>query len=97
MEVGREGQGHRDIRPLEQPLAVGQEAIDQAPEARRGGIESGADGIGSDLLQFDGDNGGEQGMQQILTFRLAEISVLLMGLNHASHAYSEPARRQSRL
>jgi hypothetical protein len=36
-------------------------------------------------------------MQQILTFRLAEISVLLMGLNHASHAYSEPARRQSRL
>jgi hypothetical protein len=36
-------------------------------------------------------------MQQILAFRLAEISVLLMGLNHASHAYSEPARRQSRL
>ena len=57
-----EGQGYRDVRPLEQPLTVGQEAIDQPPEARRGGVKGGADGIGSDLLQLAGDNGGEQGV-----------------------------------
>jgi hypothetical protein len=31
------------------------------PEARRGGVESGADGIGGDLLQLTGYNGGEPG------------------------------------
>ena len=57
-----EGQGHRDIGPLEQPLAVGQEAIDQPRKARRGGVEGGADGVSGDLLQLTGDNGGEQGV-----------------------------------
>ena len=33
------------------------------PEPRRGGVEGGADGIGGDLLQLAGYNGGEQGMQ----------------------------------
>ncbi|MCX5956235.1 MAG: hypothetical protein NTW51_07450 [Cyanobacteria bacterium] len=30
------------------------------PEARRGGVEGGVDGIGGDLFQFAGYNGGEQ-------------------------------------
>jgi hypothetical protein len=67
VEVGREGQGdlgkpvaagtllerqgYRDIGPLEQSLAVGQEAIDQPPEPRRGGVKGGADGVGGHLLQ----------------------------------------------
>lgn len=55
-----EGQGDRDIGPLQQPLAVGQEAIDQPCKARRGGVEGGADGIGGDLLQLTGYNGGKQ-------------------------------------
>ena len=43
VEIGREGQGHRDIGPLAQPLAVGQKAIDQPPKARRGGQQVWAD------------------------------------------------------
>ena len=54
-----EGQGHRHVRPLEQLLALGQEAIDQPGKARRGGVKGGADGIGGHLLQLAGNNGGE--------------------------------------
>jgi hypothetical protein len=57
-----ERQRHRDIGPLKQALAIRQKAIDQALEPRRGGVEGGADGIASHLLQLTGDNGGEQGM-----------------------------------
>jgi hypothetical protein len=37
-----EGQRYRDIGPLQQPLALGQEAIDQPAEARCGGVKGGA-------------------------------------------------------
>jgi hypothetical protein len=58
-------------------------------------VEGGADGIGSDLLQLTGYNGGEQGMLLICTFRLGGIPAPPMVLNHAVHADPEPARRQS--
>jgi hypothetical protein len=60
-------------------------------------VEGGADGISSDLLQLAGDNGGEQGMLRICTFRLGGIPAPPMVLNHAVHGYPEPARRQSLL
>ena len=44
---------------LEQLLPIGQEAIDQAGEARRGGVKGGADRICGGLFQFAGDNGGK--------------------------------------
>jgi len=87
VEVGREGQGdlgkavgavsllegqrHRHLGPLEQPLAFGQQAINQPLEAGCAGVEDGADGIGSDQLQFAGNNRGEQGMLRFCTLRLA--------------------------
>jgi hypothetical protein len=78
-----ERQEHRDIGPLEQPLVVGQEAIDQTPEAWRGGVEGGADGVASDLLQLAGDNGGEKGMRRICTLMLAGIAGLTTDLSDA--------------
>jgi len=47
------------------------------PEARRGGVESGADGIGGDLLQLTGYNGGEHGAadrQQELDLRAGSLA-----------------------
>ena len=70
------GQSHRHIRALEQLLAIGQETVDQARKARCGGVKSGANGVGSDLLQFAGNNGREQDLPQICTLTLGEISVL---------------------
>ena len=55
------------------------------PEARRGGVEGGVDGIGGDLLQLIAYNGGEQGMRRICTFRLAEIAVSTTDLSDAFH------------
>jgi len=57
-------------------------------------VKGGADGIGGHLLQLAGNNGGEQGMRQICILGLDGIPVLPMLLNHAFHAYSEPARQQ---
>ena len=86
-----EGQGYRHIGPLEQPLAIGQEAIDQPPEAGGRGVKGGADGIGGHLLQLAGDNGGEQGMRQICCFSLGEISVLPMVLIFGLHSSLRPS------
>ena len=60
-----ETQGGRHIEPLDQSLAVGQEAIDHPTEAGSGGVEGSADGIGRHLLQLTGDEGGEQGLRPI--------------------------------
>ncbi len=54
------GQGHRHVGPLEKLLPLRQEAIDQPGKARRGGVEGGADGVCSHLLQLADNNGGEQ-------------------------------------
>ena len=89
-----EGQGHRHVGPLEQLLAIRQEAVDQPLEPRGGGVEGGADGIGGHLLQLAGNNGGEQGLPQISWFRLGEIPVLTEDFIHAFHAYQEPARHR---
>ena len=91
MAVGREGQGnlgepiatralqerqsHRHVGALQQTLSLCQETIDQPREAWRGGVESSAEGIGGHLLQLTGYNGGEQGMLQIMSLRLAEPAV----------------------
>ena len=70
------GQGYRHIGPLEQPLAISQETVDQPGKARSGGVKSGANGVGSYLLQLAGNNGREQDLPRICTFTLGEISVL---------------------
>jgi len=47
------------------------------PEARRVGVEGGADGIGGDLLQIAGYNGGEHGAadrQQELELRAGSLA-----------------------
>ncbi len=80
------GQGNRHVGPLEQLFAIRQEAIDQPGKARRGGVEGGADGVCSHLLQLAGYNGGEQGMRQTCSSRLGEISVLPMDVIHALRA-----------
>jgi hypothetical protein len=55
--VEREGNG--DVGPLDQALPVGQKAFDQSGEARVGGVEDRANGVGGHLLQLAGDDGGE--------------------------------------
>jgi hypothetical protein len=50
-------------------------------------VEGGADGVGSDLLQLAGDNGGEQGMLRICTFRLAKMAVSTTDQSDACTAY----------
>ena len=54
------GQSYRHVGALEQLVAIGQEPVDQPVKARRGGVKSGANGVGSYLLQLAGNNGGEQ-------------------------------------
>lgn len=79
-------QGDRHVRPLDQTLAVSQEAIDQPSEARGGGVEGGADGIGRHLLQLTGDDGGEQGLRPICGIRLDMMPLVPRGVNNAAPA-----------
>ena len=81
------------MQPLDQALAIGQEAIDQADGARGGGVEGGADGIGRHLLQLTGDDGGEQGLRPICSIRLGEMPVLPSGLGYAAPASFKPWHR----
>lgn len=97
-----ERQGDRHVGPLDQALAVGQEAIDQPGEAWSGGVEGGADGISRHLLQLTGDDGGEQGLWPICGIRLGEMPVLPRGLNDAAttsprHAAGIPANSTSHI
>ena len=78
-----ERQGDRHLRPLDQSLPVGQKAIDQPREARRGGVQGGANGIGGHLLQLIGDDGGEQGTPPVWMPRLGGSSVVPMALDDA--------------
>ena len=50
-------------------------------------MEGGADGVGSDLLQLAGDNGGEQESLQFCTFRLGGIAMGPTPLAYAFPAY----------
>ena len=52
-------------------------------------MEGGADGVSGDLLQLAGYNGGEQGIQQICTLRLAEIAGLTTDLSDAKCLLSQ--------
>lgn len=75
-----ERQGDRDVRPLDQALAIGEEAIDQPGKAWRGGVEGGANGIGRYLLQLTSYNGGEHGLRQICSIRVDMEPLLLRSL-----------------
>lgn len=79
-----DGQRHRHIGPLEQALAIVQEAIDQPRETGWGGVKGGTDGGGGQLLQRSGNDGGEQGVGLIYRLRPGGISVLPRVLNPCS-------------
>lgn len=66
-----ERQRYRNKGPLEQLIAIRQEALDQPAESRRCWMKSGADGIFGHLLQLTGNNGGEQGKRQAFNLSLA--------------------------
>ena len=77
---------------LRKPLAIGKKAINQPLEAQSGGVKGGADGIGGHLLQFAGNNGGEQETLQFCTLRLGGIAMAPTPLAYAVIASNAQSR-----
>lgn len=107
--VGREGQlelrepvgaaallerkRNRDVGAFDQPIPIGEKAVDQPFEAGGCGVKGGGEGVPGDLLQLGGDDRGEHGAAG----RLQELGFRVGSLAGAGRCLGRQEWRHSRL